>query len=125
MTGYVTSTYNNHQFLGILQLQQLVVSGALPCNRQEAAILAGIQLHLEDAWPEEESSGEHLSSEQDGAETRESELLLGGANRGEMKAGGVRKRKELYTSNRYDYNASCSLACTCASGNIYIVLGLM
>ena len=36
-----------------MQLQQLVVSGELPCSKEEAATLAGIQLHLEDTWPDD------------------------------------------------------------------------
>ncbi len=36
----------------MLQLQQLVVSGELPCSKEEAAILAGIQLRIEETWPE-------------------------------------------------------------------------
>jgi len=34
------------------QLQQLVVSGELPCSKEEAAILAGIQLRIEETWPQ-------------------------------------------------------------------------
>jgi hypothetical protein len=30
------------------------LSGELPCSKEEAATLAGIQLHLEEAWPENE-----------------------------------------------------------------------
>ncbi|KAH9518378.1 hypothetical protein Btru_016595 [Bulinus truncatus] len=33
-------------------LQQLIVNGDLPCSKEEAATLAGIQLHIEEAWPE-------------------------------------------------------------------------
>ncbi len=36
-----------------MQLQQLVVSGELPCSREEAATLAGIQQHLDETWPED------------------------------------------------------------------------
>ena len=36
------------------QLQELILSGELPCSKEEAATLAGIQIHLEEAWPENE-----------------------------------------------------------------------
>ncbi|KAH3786899.1 hypothetical protein DPMN_165014, partial [Dreissena polymorpha] len=35
-------------------LQELILTGELPCSKDEAATLAGIQLHLEEAWPENE-----------------------------------------------------------------------
>ena len=72
--------------------------GELPCTRDEASTLAGIQLHIEEAWPEEED--EHLPNEQDGAETRENEHLLT-SGRVEWKQN-ERKRKEIYTNNRLD-----------------------
>ena len=34
------------------QLQELILSGELPCSKEEAATLAGIHLHLDEAWPE-------------------------------------------------------------------------
>jgi hypothetical protein len=36
----------------MLQFQRLIVSGELPCSKEEAATLAGIQLRLEEAWPD-------------------------------------------------------------------------
>lgn len=36
------------------QLQKLVVSGDLPCSKEEAVTLASIQLHIEEAWPDED-----------------------------------------------------------------------
>ena len=45
--------YLRLRFVFVLQLQQLVISGELPCSKEEAATLAGIQLHIEEAWPEE------------------------------------------------------------------------
>lgn len=35
------------------QLQKLVVGGELPCSKEDVATLASIQLHIEEAWPEE------------------------------------------------------------------------
>ncbi|OXA45475.1 hypothetical protein Fcan01_19496, partial [Folsomia candida] len=32
-------------------MQRLVVGGSLPCSKEEAAILAGMQLRLEECWP--------------------------------------------------------------------------
>lgn len=32
-------------------MQRLVVNGSLPCSKEEAAALAGIQLRLEECWP--------------------------------------------------------------------------
>ena len=46
----------NHHILFYFQLQQLIVSGELPCTREEASTLAGIQLHLDEAWPCEEDT---------------------------------------------------------------------
>ncbi|GBN79598.1 hypothetical protein AVEN_89828-1 [Araneus ventricosus] len=42
---------NNDIGLFCLQLQRLVVSGDLPCSKEEAALLAGIQLRIEETWP--------------------------------------------------------------------------
>ena len=36
----------------LLQVQQLIVKGELPCSKGEAASLSGIQLHLEETWPD-------------------------------------------------------------------------
>ncbi|XP_022236231.1 uncharacterized protein LOC111083826, partial [Limulus polyphemus] len=35
-------------------LQQVVLNGDLPCSKEEAAVLAGIQLRIEETWPSEE-----------------------------------------------------------------------
>jgi len=35
-----------------VQFQRLIISGELPCSKEEAATLAGIQLRLEEAWPD-------------------------------------------------------------------------
>ena len=32
----------------------MIVSGELPCSKEEAVTLAGIQLHIQKAWPEED-----------------------------------------------------------------------
>ncbi|GFN90733.1 Ferm domain-containing protein b [Plakobranchus ocellatus] len=33
-------------------MQRLIVDGDLPCTKDEAATLAGIQLHIQETWPE-------------------------------------------------------------------------
>jgi hypothetical protein len=38
----------------------MVVRGELICSKEEAATLAGIQLHLEEAWPTPENTT-HIS----------------------------------------------------------------
>jgi len=38
-------------WLGV-QYQRLIVSGELPCCKEEAATLAAIQLHVDDTWPD-------------------------------------------------------------------------
>ena len=70
------------------------MSGELPCSREEAAILAGIQLHLEEAWPEEDEGNQPNDGE---GEERENEHLL---TRPDGKAG-EKKRKEIFIHNRY------------------------
>jgi len=35
-----------------VQYQLLIVSGELPCSKEEAATLAAIQLHVDEAWPD-------------------------------------------------------------------------
>ncbi|KAK6186334.1 hypothetical protein SNE40_008387 [Patella caerulea] len=42
----------------LTKLKELVVSGELPCTKEESATLAGIQLHIEEAWPEEDSTSQ-------------------------------------------------------------------
>uniref|UniRef100_A0A1I8I897 RAB3GAP2_C domain-containing protein n=1 Tax=Macrostomum lignano TaxID=282301 RepID=A0A1I8I897_9PLAT len=39
------------------KFKQMVTSGDLPCTKDEAATLAAMQLHLDDAWPEEGGGG--------------------------------------------------------------------
>jgi len=36
----------------ILQYQRLIISGELPCSKEEAATLAAIQLHVDETWPD-------------------------------------------------------------------------
>lgn len=47
------------------QLQHLVVEGELPCEKEDAAMLAGIQQHLEEAWPEEDDNDDQEQVEQE------------------------------------------------------------
>jgi len=56
----------------VLQFQQQIVSGELTCSKEEAATLAGIQLHLDESWPDE---GEGTNPDEPG-EQREGDQLL-------------------------------------------------
>lgn len=40
----------------LFQLQDSIVRGELPCSKEDAATLASIQLHVEEAWPEDDLS---------------------------------------------------------------------
>lgn len=42
-----------NQNVFFFQLQKLVVGGELPCSKEDVATLASIQLHIEEAWPED------------------------------------------------------------------------
>ncbi len=75
-----------------LQLQQLVVSGELPCSKEEAATLAGIHLHLDETWPEEQ---EVESGQTEDNDEREQDRLLK-----LDKNDGKTKRKEILLQNR-------------------------
>ncbi|XP_023235323.1 uncharacterized protein LOC111634715 isoform X2 [Centruroides sculpturatus] len=46
------------------KLQQFVVNGDLPCSKEEAAVLAGIQLRIEETWPTSRKTSNRLSSDQ-------------------------------------------------------------
>lgn len=55
------------------QFQQLITSGELPCSLEEAATLAGINLHLDETWPDDDTlECTHL----DENEVRERDRLL-------------------------------------------------
>ena len=87
------------RFFLVSQLQQLVVSGELPCSREEAVTLAGIQLHVDEAWPD--GDDEHLSNEQDGGgggDARENDQLLMSIRSDWRQS--ERRRREIYTLNR-------------------------
>ena len=73
----------------LLQLVQLVVGGNLPCSKEEAATLAGIQLRLEESWgrpsikdsgpmsPVEASALRTISEDKVSAERRRAGSVLG------------------------------------------------
>lgn len=59
--------------LYFFQFQQLITSGELPCSLEEAATLAGIHLHLDETWPDDDTlECTHL----DENEVRERDHLL-------------------------------------------------
>ena len=50
-----------------MQYQRLIVSGELPCSKEEAATLAAIQLHVDEAWPDygdDDDDDEVMANEQ-------------------------------------------------------------
>ena len=61
----------------IVQLQTLVVTGELPCTGEEAATLAAIQMHLDEAWPEEDDINTPISdNEEEGENTGSHTFIL-------------------------------------------------
>ena len=50
--SYVLAWTEGLTIIIMFQLQELILSGDLPCSKEEAATLAGIHLHLDEAWPE-------------------------------------------------------------------------
>ncbi|XP_041369675.1 1-phosphatidylinositol 4,5-bisphosphate phosphodiesterase epsilon-1-like [Gigantopelta aegis] len=75
------------------KLQQLVVSGVLPSSKEEAATLAGIQLHIEEAWPEEEDTTDVKPSPTDSPVDRVTEQAA-------LQQENLKKKKELIRLNR-------------------------
>lgn len=51
-----------------------MVSGELPCSREEAATLAGIQQHLDETWPDDTT--EDLTQTEDNHEEQEKDRLI-------------------------------------------------
>ncbi|XP_053407871.1 uncharacterized protein LOC123546334 isoform X3 [Mercenaria mercenaria] len=79
------------------QLQELILSGELPCSKEEAATLAGIQLHLEEAWPENEMTNHNGPYRiVDKKMTDQSRK----ASSNEEKQENLRKKKELIRNNK-------------------------
>ncbi|KAG8182202.1 hypothetical protein JTE90_004139 [Oedothorax gibbosus] len=54
-------------------LQRLVVSGDLPCSKEEAALLAGVQLRIEETWPSSLHNQERLRTISEDAKESPSE----------------------------------------------------
>ena len=50
-----------------------MVSGDLPCSKEEAATLAGIQQHLDETWPDETT--EDLTQTEDNDEQEKDRLI--------------------------------------------------
>ena len=78
--------------LFFFQFQQLVVSGDLPCTRDEAATLAGIALHVDEAWPDTDTESLRQDNNQD--EYERDRLLKDDASDAKN------KRKEIDVSHR-------------------------
>jgi len=77
------------------QLQKLVVSGDLPCTKEEAATLASIQLHIEEAWPENDTQA-NLQIFNTQNKLLHHKFLVKASDPQEN----LRRRKELIRSNR-------------------------
>ncbi|XP_052770885.1 1-phosphatidylinositol 4,5-bisphosphate phosphodiesterase epsilon-1-like [Mya arenaria] len=77
------------------QLQELILSGELPCSKEEAATLAGIQLHLEEAWPENEMPNHDGPYKIVDRKMADKSKLLRKSSSQEEKQEALRSRKEL------------------------------
>lgn len=76
-TNFFSFHLSPNAFLSSFQLQKLILSGELPCSKEEAAILAVIQLRIEETSPqskENESRG-HLGSMLPSASLRQSSII--------------------------------------------------
>ena len=82
----------------IFQLQKLVISGEIPCSKEEVATLASIQLHLEEAWPEHNLTNHNSKSDLAFIPGKiiDDKLLPKSSDPHEN----LRKRKELIRNNR-------------------------
>ncbi|XP_064631376.1 uncharacterized protein LOC135489776 isoform X2 [Lineus longissimus] len=78
------------------KLQQLIVSGDLPCTKEEAATLAAIHLHVDDTWPEGEHHDENCNNEENLSATPEKDHLLQANSRLEN----LNKKKELVRTQK-------------------------
>ncbi|XP_021351592.1 uncharacterized protein LOC110449213 [Mizuhopecten yessoensis] len=83
------------------KLQQLVVAGDIPCSKEEAATLASIQLHIEEAWPEHNVPNHANTNPPDltflqGGKLIDHKLWAKSTDPQEN----LRKRKELIRNNR-------------------------
>lgn len=52
----------------------LITSGELPCSLEEAATLAGIHLHLDETWPDEDAAPDCVHADE--SDVRERDHLL-------------------------------------------------
>ncbi|KAK3593089.1 hypothetical protein CHS0354_038127 [Potamilus streckersoni] len=83
------------------QLKELILNGELPCSKEEAATFAGIQLHIEEAWPEEGLTSHNGPREQFSLLNRK----MGDAGKGNKttevdKRENLRKKKELISNKQ-------------------------
>jgi len=124
-----------------LQYQRLIVSGELPCSKEEAATLAAIQLHVDETWPDygdDDDDDETMANEQLHLADHDHQTLLyddgpypGGTVRSTGRrqrplAGGVSSTPPVYRQNRRtkltssrrhgQLTARCSPAGRCIDG---------
>ena len=123
-----------------MQYQRVIVSGELPCSKEEAATLAAIQLHVDEAWPDygdDDDDEEAMATELLHLGDYDHQTLLyhngpcpGGAGRTvgrrQRPGGAVASTPPLYRQNRRakmtpsrrhgQLSARCSLAGRCIDG---------
>ena len=59
-----------------MQLQKLILSGELPCSKEEAATLAVIQLRIEETSPQsKENENRHIGSMLPSASLRQNSII--------------------------------------------------
>ena len=81
-----------------LQLQELILSGDLPCSKEEAATLAGIHLHLDEAWPEGGGANYHGPYPIKDGKMADRGKSVKGTDKDRQE--NLRKKKELIRNNK-------------------------
>ncbi|CAH1784522.1 unnamed protein product, partial [Owenia fusiformis] len=96
------------------QLQQLVVSGEIPCTKEESAHLAAIQLHVDEAWPEDDNildkDGGYTSGEDNPQDKDQHSEQLQNLNR-KKELIRTQRAKKIASSRRKGKSLSKHLGC--------------
>lgn len=75
-TNFVFSSLSLSPVLLPFQLQKLILSGELPCSKEEAAVLAVIQLRIEETAPQsKENASRRIGSMLPSASLRQSSII--------------------------------------------------
>ena len=97
LSTFLVFTHASSDVNAFFQLQQLILAGELACKREEAATLAAIQMHVEEAWPDDNMddtfSCDHFGGEGD-------HLLSGSIRLEQPWRPNERARKEFHTLHR-------------------------